>query len=91
MLGLAFVKNGCVTSEKSMEMVVKAQCGLGRNGRAWWRKISETLYDLGFIRCHGNPEIRIWINQVQYSYDYDGTHTDDTLVIAKHPQGILDN
>ena len=50
--------------------------------------MSQTLRDMSFKPTRFDPDV--WIRGSKGGYDYIGTHTDDVLVVAKHPARVFE-
>ena len=50
--------------------------------------MSQTLRDMSFKPNRFDPDV--WIRGREGGYDYIGTHTDDILVVAKHPARVFE-
>ena len=48
----------------------------------------QTLRDMGFKPTRFDPDV--WIRGRDSGYDYIGTHTDDVLVVVKHPARMFE-
>ena len=74
--------------EGTLLEVKKALYGLPTSGNRWHAQLSQTLRDMGFKPTRFDPDLYLRVRDS--GYDYIGTHTDDVLVVAKHPARVFE-
>ena len=74
--------------EGTLLEVKKALYGIPTSGNRWHAHLSQTLRDMVFTPTCFEPDV--WIMGRNGGYDYIGTHTDDVLVVAKHPARVFE-
>ena len=74
--------------EGTLLEVKKALYGLPTSGNMWHAHLLQTLRDMGFTPTCFDPDV--WIRGRDGGYDYIGTHTDDVLDVAKHPERVFE-
>ena len=74
--------------EGTLLEVKKAFYGLPTSGNRWHAHLLQTLRDMGFKPTRFDPDV--WIRGRDSGYEYIWTHTDDVLVVAKHPARVFE-
>ena len=67
---------------------IKALYGLPTSGNRWYAQLLHTSREMGSNTTHFDPDV--WIRGCGGGYDYNGTHTNDVLVVSVDPNYIFD-
>ena len=68
-------------------IVHKALYGLCSSGLCWHERLSDILYDMGFVPTLAESDI--WIKQVDKHYEYIAVYVDDFAIASKNPESIV--
>jgi hypothetical protein len=70
-------------------VIKKALYGLRTSSERWWSHFADTLRGIGFWGTRYDKDVWIRQNPEDGHYEYVCTHSDDFMIVSKHPSDIM--